>query len=1272
MKKQFEYPVEVPQEEELSSALDSRFVSYAFMSLEDRALPDARDGLKPSQRRVLVAMNDLHLNAGGSTEKSAKICGDCFIAGTLIATTDGLKSVENINVGDLVYNQETISKVVRTYVKDAKPLLTLTLKDGREITVTPDQKFKVFNENLDFIWKKANDISTNDYIVGKKNTLSLNRSNNHDEEWAYFLGLFLADGWLDRDREVPRICFADEFISHLRKIQKIIYKHFSYKCNINKTKANLFEIRINKINVVQQIFDKIKLDINKYAWNIEIPQWILSANQQVVTNFISGYWDGDGWIRNKSSELGASSISEKFIRQLQILLWSQGIKSSIKAEFVFGNCHINGNKVKTKKMSWTISITGKSAKLLCNCLKIYHPYRKQTKKLVLNRSFFGENHIPYIWDEILKVFREQHLGGGWYNCDGVKKRCGLKYNNGTKIRYSGEINQLKFNFDFAEKTNVISKLEILNNTKSQKLLEVIRYINSNNLSFEKISNITSAQPQKTYDFEVDNHNHELISNGLVTHNCSGNYHPHGETVVYPTMYRMVQQWVLRYPLLLGQGNFGNPDGDPPAAQRYTEAKLSRYGECMLADLSENVVPHQSNYNEKRMEPTILPAVMPNLLVNGCEGIAVGWATKILPHNLKEVVAVVKEYIKNPDVTCEKLIKLMPGPDFPTGGKLLGQSGVLDYYKTGRGSIRLEGSYEIQKDNKGNQNIIVTELPYQTSPDQLCTEIHKLVEGDKDTKTAPKITGISDLKNLSSKKTGIRVVIEIAKNGNAELILNNLLKLTCLRRSFGVNQTVLINGKVVPEANLLQLVKAFADHRQVVLTNKYTAELKVAKDRIHILDGLIGIVDKIDLIIKIIRNSDSPEEAEQTFLTKNLVSSLIQAKAVLAITLRQLTRLEENKLLDERNKLLERIQWLEKVLSSVDEIRNLIIEEQDELVKKYGDNRRTKVANEALDIADEDLIEDSQLMISLTGDGYVKSVPIENYRVQNRGGAGSLAISKSESAENIFEMFEADAKNIVLFFTNKGIVYYRKAYEIPQIAKTSKGLHVRNLLSLAEDEFVTNMITLKSLNQEGNLVIVTKNGLIKKTAISEYETNRRNAGITAINLCLGDSVAFACITNGRKDVFIVTEKGQCVRYSEKIVPEQARATKGSRALKLDMGDKVAQVFMLDAKEVPDILVVTTGGIGKKTSSVEYKALGNRQVKGYSVVKKQTLLKNGFIVGACSIEKTDSVLVMTSSGKSIRLSSQEIKETGRTTAGVRIVKLDHGETVVKIAKVSFKEE
>lgn len=762
-----------------------------------------------------------------------------------------------------------------------------------------------------------------------------------------------------------------------------------------------------------------------------------------------------------------------------------------------------------------------------------------------------------------------------------------------------------------------------------------------------------------------------LSPGSATEKCakicgdtSGNYHPHGEAVVYPTMYRLVQPWVMRYPLVLGQGNFGNVDGDPPAAMRYTEAKLSQFGSSMLTDLSDKCVPYVPNYNDKREEPTILPSAIPNLIINGCEGIAVGWATKMLPHNLRETIDVIKAFIANPALTPKDVLELMPGPDFPTGGKILSQEGVLEYYTTGHGTVRCEGNYEIETLKNGKQQIVVTELPYQTSPAQFCIDVEKLVDDDK------KLEGLADLKNLSSKKTGIRVVLEIAKNGNANLILNQLLKHTCLRKTTSVNCTVLIDGKVVPDAPILVLVKAFVEHRKTILTNKFKAELEAAKKRIHILEGLIGITDKIDAVIALIRASDSPEDAENSLISKKFVQSLEQAKAVLAITLRQLTKLESDKLINEKNNLNERINWLEKVLGSVTELLKVVVKELDEISKKAGDSRRTILSLDKNEIADEDLIPDENLVVSLSGEGYVKTTPVAEYRIQNRGGVGAKGVGKNSDPENITEMFEMHSKDHVMFFTNQGLVYQRRAFEIPQALKTGKGLHVSNLLNLGIGEQVTNMVAITK--RTGYLVVVTKNGYIKKTDISEYDTSRKNAGIKGVKLVDNDEVAFAFLSKGGKDIFIVTANGRCVRYNESIIPQQGRGTRGSTAMKLDKDDRVIQVITVDPKEVPDIFVVTTGGLGKKTSSDEYKKLSSRNVKGYAVMSKKAIDKNGKLAGACCVDKGDSLLVMTSSGKCIRLGSGDIRNTGRTTMGVKVVKLDSMDSVVKLAKLTVEEE
>jgi DNA gyrase subunit A len=637
-------------------------------------------------------------------------------------------------------------------------------------------------------------------------------------------------------------------------------------------------------------------------------------------------------------------------------------------------------------------------------------------------------------------------------------------------------------------------------------------------------------------------------------------------------------------------------------------------------------------------------------------IAVGWATNLPPHNLTEVVNVIKAYIKNPNLTIKEIIKIMPGPDFPSHGKLLGQKGVFDYYTTGHGCLELEGLYEIDKEEK---HIVITELPYQGSPAELEKEIENLVKNDV-------IQGISDMKNLSSKKTGIMVVIDVAKNGNAKLIVNNLLKHTCLRKTINVNQTVLINGKVCPDVGIIQLIKAFVEHRKTILSNKYNAELIKAEQRVHVLEGLIKASKHIDKVIEIIRKANSPEDAQVSLIKWDIASSELQAKAVLAITLRQLTKLEANKLSEDKIKLDERITWVKKVLSSDSEILNLIVKEQEEIVKILGDDRRTKIVKESVDINDEDLIEDERLVVSLSGSGYIKSTSIDAYKIQQRGGKGASGVNDKDETE-IFEIFEANSKDIVLFFTNLGLMYQKKVYEIPQGQKTSKGIHVSNLLNLSENEAITNTVSVKTLDQDGCLLMVTEKGLIKRSEIREYDSTRKNSGLIAISLDEDDKAAFAFISDCKKDVFIITECGLCVRYAEDVVPIHGRGTRGSKAIRLSEEDHVAHAFILNPNEDCDILVVTSKGFGKRTNSKDYKTSDNKGGKGYAVIKKKTLDKNGKIVAGCCVNKNDTILVLTSGGKTIRIDSSAIRATGRTTAGVRLVKLEDGENIIKIAKL-----
>ena len=751
---------------------------------------------------------------------------------------------------------------------------------------------------------------------------------------------------------------------------------------------------------------------------------------------------------------------------------------------------------------------------------------------------------------------------------------------------------------------------------------------------------------------------------------SGNYHPHGEAVVYPTLVRMAQTWSLRYPLITPQGNFGSPaPEDKPAAMRYTEAKLSSFGDLMVNELSDQVVRYQSNYNDEMMEPTVLPSLFPNLIVNGCSGIAVGWATNMAPHNLREVAKLIDAYIKNPDITTDEALQIVPGPDFPIRCKVLGLDGIRSYFTNGRGTVQLEGYYDIVQER--NQEIIkVSELPYGSSAESFCREIKDLVESKK-------IEGITGLKNLTSKR-GMDVRIWLHKSASSQVVLNQLLKRTSLRTSFSVNSTVLLDGKkVVENVAILQLVKAFVDHRKEVLTNKFTAEHSKNSARIHILEGLLGITDKIDAVIKLVRNADNKEEAAKELIAQKFVSSQEQADAVLRITLGNLTKLDTRALQDEFDKLAKRNEWLSAQLASEKKMLGLISKEQLELAEKFGDDRRSEILALEDEISYEDLIQEEDIIVSLTKDGYIKRVPLDTFKTQNRGGKGVIGV-KSREEDEASDIFSGTTHDLFLFFTNQGNLLKKKGYEIPLASRTSKGTHLNNLLNLTEGETVSSTITLKSLDVDGYFIMVTHKGLIKRSEIREYNTSLRKRGLKAISLTDGDNLNFVMNTDGNKDVMLVTSLGMAVRYNETLVRCIGKNGQGSRSMLLRPEDSIAAMLAIDAESDPSILVITELGKGKKTSASEYRSTAGRSVKGQRTINQTKREQTGKIVSALAINDSDDILVLTNKGKMMRCNLDSLRNKSKATQATTIVALDNNDSVQtavivpNVGESEFEEE
>jgi DNA gyrase subunit A len=728
---------------------------------------------------------------------------------------------------------------------------------------------------------------------------------------------------------------------------------------------------------------------------------------------------------------------------------------------------------------------------------------------------------------------------------------------------------------------------------------------------------------------------------------------------------MAQDWSLRYPLISPQGNFGSPaPEDKPAAMRYTEAKFSNFGDQMVSELSNQVVDYVSNYNDELMEPTVLPSLIPNLLINGCSGIAVGWATNMAPHNLREIANLVDAYIKNPDLTVEEIMEIVPGPDFPLPCKILGNTGVKNYFTTGRGSIQLEGYHTIESEKNGQLYIKVTALPYGGSAEGFCREIKELVESKR-------IEGITNLKNLTNKK-GMDVRIWIHKSANSNVVLNLILKHTSLRTNFSVNSTVLMAGKkVVENVPIIKLVETFVDHRKDVLTKKFNAELDKNNRRLHILDGLIGITTKIDSVIKLIRAADDRNVAQQELITQGFVKSPEQADAVLKITLGNLTKLDVNSMTDEFEKLTKRNEWLTEQLSSEKKMLKLISKEQLELAAKIGDDRRSEIVPSIEDFNYEDLIKEEQIVVSLTKDGYIKRVPLDTFKTQNRGGKGVIGV-KSREEDEASDIFTGTTHDLFLFFTNQGNLLKKKGYEIPMSSRTSKGVHLNNLLNLTEAESVSSTITLKSLDTDGCFVMVTKNGLIKRSEIRDYNTSLRKRGLKAISLVENDELAFVMTTDGTQDVMLVTAMGMAVRYSESLVRCIGKNGQGSRSMLLKTGDTIAAVLAIDSDADPSILVITEYGKGKKTSASEYRSTAGRCVKGQRTINTLKREVSGKIVTAVALSDNDEILVLTNKGKMMRCNLDTLKNKSKVTQANNIVSLDDGDTVQTVSVVPLSNK
>ncbi len=742
----------------------------------------------------------------------------------------------------------------------------------------------------------------------------------------------------------------------------------------------------------------------------------------------------------------------------------------------------------------------------------------------------------------------------------------------------------------------------------------------------------------------------------------GKYHPHGDSSVYDTMVRMAQEWSLRYPLVDGQGNYGSVDGDPPAAMRYTEARLKKIAEELLSDINKDTIDYQLNFDDSIEEPTVLPTRIPNLLVNGASGIAVGMATNMAPHNLSEVVDGIIAYIDNRDIEISELMQHVKAPDFPTGGIIYGYAGVQEAFHTGRGRIVMRAKAEIETTKSGREQIIVTEIPYQVNKSDMIKRTADLVNEKK-------IEGIAEIRDESDRH-GMRIVYDIKRDGNASIILNNLYKHTALQTSFSVNNIALVHGRPMM-LNLKDMIYHFVEHRHEVVVRRTKFELAEAEKRAHILEGLLIALDHLDEVIALIRASATPEDARVGLMEKFGLSD-IQARAILDMTLRRLTGLERDKIKEEYAELMKTIEYLKSVLADEGLRMGIIKDELREVREKYGDERRSTIVHSAEDMRMEDFIEDEEIVITISHESYVKRTPLTEYRRQGRGGKGAKG-SNTREEDFTEHIITASAHNYMLFFTEAGRCFWLRAFEIPEGTRTSRGRAIQNIINIPKEEKIKAYIKVKNLKDqeylENNFIIMcTKRGTIKKTSLEAYSRPRAN-GINAININEGDQLLEACLTDGNSEIVMALKSGRAIRFNESTVRPMGRTATGVRGITLT-GPEDEVVGMISVNNYDTtVLVVSEKGYGKRTDIEDYRVT-NRGGKGVKTINITD--KTGKLVAIKDVTDNDDLMIINKSGIVIRIAASELRVMGRATQGVRLISLKGDDEIASITKVEHEDE
>jgi len=1296
------------EKKEITEELRESYLDYAMSVIVSRALPDIRDGLKPVQRRILWAMWDMGLTSGAKFVKSARIVGECFIKDTLVTTSRGLLPVQKVRTGDEVFTQIGIKRVERLYEMPPKPLLKVAVEGGITNIVTPSQKFKVLRPDLSFKWKEAKDLTRDDYLVlrsiypeikkplpvgifEERGSICLN------ENLAYLLGLFVSDGWITNDygrKKHARIGWVAADKKILEKVKLTLEENFGYsptietkryKLRIQKDFLNkeIYTLRVNRMSINDFLAGHFDL-FHKHAVTKEIPQQIFQSPPSVISAFISGLVEGDGFVSQKRNLIHYGSVSEKLINQLQQLLLSQGIFS---AKYINNKnqkkhfCTGIDREIVSKHNFYSLEIKGENAVKLARRLVLENSLKnkkilKLKEKDFSNRDRKGLNNydiVPYAAAALFQELSSAHRGGGWYqSINGSKFRMGIRYPTGTKIRYSSDLREKPLRKTQLIEWGIKDKLEKINSP----FFEFVNNVINNSLYFVKIASVDQYPPEKTYDLEVEN-DHEFLANGIVSHNCLGKYHPHGDMAVYDALVRMAQDFSLRYPLIQGQGNFGNVDGDNAAAQRYTEARLSKIAEETLTDIEKETVDWQPNYDNSRLEPKFLPAKLPNLILNGTLGIAVGMATSIPPHNLSEVADALIYLSDNPEAKIKDLMKFIPGPDFPTGGIIYNEKSIEEAYSTGHGSITTRAVATIEERKTSGFQIVITEIPYQVNKSDLVAKIAALVQEKR-------IEGIRDLRDESDRE-GMRIVIELRGDSVPQKVLNQLFEYTELQKNFYFNTLALVDGLQPKILSLKELLVHYLEHRKLTIRRRTEFDLKKAQERAHILTGLVKALEVIDKVIALIKKSRDRAEAHKNLVEKFRLTP-IQADAILEMKLQTLAALERQKIEDELKEKKKLIAELELILRHPKKIIEIINNELLALKNNYGGSRKTKLVAHALkEFNEEDLIPEEEMVIALTADGYVKRMTPTSFRTQRRGGKGLIGQELKEE-DQIHQILQGGTHDNILFFTDRGKVFQTKVYEIPAGSRTSKGKSIYNFLEIPATEKISAIVTYSGKTEKQFLVMVTKNGVIKKTAIAEFGNVRKN-GIQALRLQTDDLLKWVKLSSGDDQIIIATERGQSIRFKEKDIRPMSRSAGGVQAIRLknDFGAGLDIIKMSNKSPawpagrqiIPmtkssrtldkvganyKLLVVMANGFAKQTPLKEYKIQrrGGSGIKTAKITEKTGPVMAAVIVG----DEIQEVIAFSKKGQALRTKLSDIRIASRATQGVKIMNLEKDDKLMGI--------